>query len=218
LLLIRAWHRSRGEGEKRRRVIVPDSAHGTNPASVNLVGYEMVTIPSDVHATVSLAQLEKALDDRTAAVMLTVPNTLGLFEPEILEVTRRAHEAGAQVYLDGANLNALVGLVKPASLGFDVMHINVHKTFSTPHGGGGPGGGTGGGRPHLEPFLPAAGRGRGAGRRALDWDRPHSVGRVHSLFNGNFGNPGAGAHLHPDPRPGRALRGQPDRDPERETG
>jgi glycine dehydrogenase subunit 2 len=186
LLLIRAWHRSRGEGEKRRRVIVPDSAHGTNPASVNLVGYEMVTIPSDVHATVSLEQLEKALDDRTAAVMLTVPNTLGLFEPEILEVTRRAHEAGAQVYLDGANLNALVGLVKPASLGFDVMHINVHKTFSTPHGGGGPGGGPVAVAKHLEPFLPVPVAVAGPDGARLDWDRPHSVGRVHS-FNGNFG-------------------------------
>ena len=126
LLLIRAWHRSRGEGERRRRVIVPDSAHGTNPASVHLAGYETSTIASGAHATVSVEALKGTLDDRVAAVMLTVPNTLGLFEPHILEVTRLAHEAGAQVYMDGANLNALVGLVRPGDLGFDAMHINVH--------------------------------------------------------------------------------------------
>ncbi len=187
LLLIRAHHRARGEGEKRRRVIVPDSAHGTNPASVNLVGYETVVIRSGDHATVSLESLEKALDDRTAAVMLTVPNTLGLFEPQVLEVTRLAHAAGAQCYMDGANLNALVGRVRPGDLGFDVMHINVHKTFSTPHGGGGPGGGPVAVARHLEPFLPVPLAVSGPdGRLRLDWDRPQSIGRVHS-FNGNFG-------------------------------
>jgi glycine dehydrogenase subunit 2 len=186
LLMIRAWHRSRGEGEKRRRVIVPDSAHGTNPASVHLVGYETVTIPSEEHATVSLEALEKALDDRTAAVMLTVPNTLGLFEPHILEVTRLAHAAGAQVYMDGANLNALVGLVRPGDLGFDVMHINVHKTFSTPHGGGGPGAGPVAVAKHLVPFLPVPVIEERDGELALVSDRPQSIGRVHS-FNGNFG-------------------------------
>jgi glycine dehydrogenase subunit 2 len=139
--MIRGWLRSRGEGEKRTRVIVPDSAHRTNPASVHLVGYETVTIASEVHATVSLEALKRALDDRAAAVMLTVPNTLGLFEPNIVEVTRLAHAAGAQVYLDGANLNALVGLVRPGDLGFDLMHINVHKTFSSPTGGGSQGAG-----------------------------------------------------------------------------
>ena len=186
LMLIRAWHRSRGEGDKRRRVIVPDSAHGTNPASVNLVGYEIVTIPSEEHATVSLEALKGALDDRTAAVMLTVPNTLGLFEPRILDVTRAAHEAGAQVYMDGANLNALVGLVRPGDLGFDVMHINVHKTFSTPHGGGGPGAGPVAVARHLEPFLPVPVIAERDGMLRLDHDRPASVGRVHS-FNGNHG-------------------------------
>jgi glycine dehydrogenase subunit 2 len=186
LFMIRAWHRSRGEGDRRRRVIVPDSAHGTNPASVNLVGYETVTIPSGEHATVDLDALRKALDDRAAAVMLTVPNTLGLFESEAREITRLAHEAGAQVYMDGANLNALVGLVRPGDLGFDLMHINLHKTFSTPHGGGGPGAGPVAVAAHLEPFLPVPVVVEGDGTLRLEHERPRSVGRVHS-FHGNFG-------------------------------
>ncbi|HTK31443.1 MAG TPA: aminomethyl-transferring glycine dehydrogenase subunit GcvPB [Candidatus Saccharimonadaceae bacterium] len=186
LLMIRAWHRSRGEGAKRTRVIVPDSAHGTNPASVHLVGYETVTIASGERGTVSVDALRAALDERTAAVMLTVPNTLGLFEPSILDVTRIAHEAGAQVYMDGANLNALVGLVRPGDLGFDLMHINVHKTFSTPHGGGGPGAGPVAVAAHLVPFLPVPIVEDKGGRLSLTSDRPHSVGRVHS-FHGNFG-------------------------------
>jgi glycine dehydrogenase subunit 2 len=186
LLMIRAWHRSRGEGEQRKRVIVPDSAHGTNPASVHLVGYETVTIPSEVHATVDLDELRKALDDRTAAVMLTVPNTLGLFESRVREITRVAHEAGAQVYMDGANLNALVGLARPGDLGFDLMHINLHKTFSTPHGGGGPGAGPVAVAAHLEPFLPAPVVEEEGGLLRMSTDRPRSVGRVHS-FHGNFG-------------------------------
>jgi glycine dehydrogenase subunit 2 len=186
LLMIRAYHRSRGDGERRLRVIVPDSAHGTNPASVHLVGYETVTVASDGQGTVSLEALEQALDDRTAAVMLTVPNTLGLFEPQILEVTRRAHRAGAQVYLDGANLNALVGLVRPGDLGFDLMHINTHKTFSTPHGGGGPGAGPVAVARHLEPFLPVPVVVERDGLLRLETQRPQSIGRVHS-YHGNFG-------------------------------
>jgi glycine dehydrogenase subunit 2 len=186
LLMIRAWHRSRGEGEKRRRVLVPDSAHGTNPASVHHVGYETVTIASGRNATVDLDALRKALDDSVAAIMLTVPNTLGLFERDILEVTRLAHEAGAQAYLDGANLNALVGLIRPGDLGFDVMHINVHKTFSTPHGGGGPGAGPVAVAKHLEPFLPLPVVVERDGTLRCEHERPHSVGRVHS-FHGNFG-------------------------------
>jgi len=186
LMMIRAWHRSRGQDARRKRVIVPDSAHGTNPASVNLLGWETVTIASEEHATVNLDELRRALDDRTAAVMLTVPNTLGLFEPHILEVTRLAHEAGAQVYMDGANLNALVGNVRPADLGFDVMHINVHKTFSTPHGGGGPGAGPVAVAAHLAPFLPRPVVVERGGALVFDHDRPLSIGRVHGFF-GNFG-------------------------------
>ena len=186
LLMIRAWHRSRGQGDKRRKVLVPDSAHGTNPASVNLVGWETVTIPSGEGATVDLDALRKALDPSVAAIMLTVPNTLGIFEPDILEVTRLAHEAGAQAYLDGANLNALVGLVRPGDLGFDVMHINVHKTFSTPHGGGGPGAGPVAVAKHLEPVLPVPVVREHDGRLRLEHERPQSVGRVHSFY-GNFG-------------------------------
>ena len=186
LLLIRAWHRSRGEGDRRRRVIVPDSAHGTNPASVNLVGYETVTVRSGENASLDPEALRAALDSRTAAVMLTVPSTLGLFESRILDVTRIAHEAGAQVYMDGANLNALVGLVRPGDLGFDVMHINVHKTFSTPHGGGGPGAGPVAVARHLEPFLPVPIVVEDDGRLRLVHDRAGTIGRVHS-FHGNFG-------------------------------
>ena len=185
LMVMRAWHRSRGEGEKRRKVIVPDSAHGTNPASVNLLGWETVTIPSS-GGFVDLAELKAALDDTTAAVMFTIPNTLGLFERQIVEITRLAHEAGAQCYMDGANLNALVGLVRPGDLGFDVMHINVHKTFSTPHGGGGPGAGPVAVAAHLEPFLPTPViRARGGHYERVS-DRPQSIGRVHG-FHGNFG-------------------------------
>ena len=186
LLMIRAWHRSRGEGDRRKRVIVPDSAHGTNPASVHLVGYETVTIASEEHAMVDPEALRAALDDRTAAVMLTLPNTLGQFEPRIREIIWLAHEAGAQVYMDGANLNALLGLTRPGDLGFDVMHINLHKTFSTPHGGGGPGAGPVAVAAHLEPFLPVPVVVEAEGMLRLDSNRERSVGRVHS-FHGNFG-------------------------------
>jgi glycine dehydrogenase subunit 2 len=185
LMLIRAWHRSRGQGG-RAKVIVPDSAHGTNPASSTLVGYHTVTVASTAEGTVDLEVLARALDDQTAAVMITVPNTLGLFEPRIREVAEKVHAAGAQLYLDGANLNALVGLVRPADLGFDLMHINLHKTFSTPHGGGGPGAGPVAVAAHLEPFLPRPVLVQREGRLCWDHDRPRSIGRLHSHF-GNFG-------------------------------
>src|SRR5207249_11126421 len=153
-----------------------------------LAGYETVTIPSEEHATVSLEALDQALDDRTAAIMLTVPNTLGLFEPRILEVTKRVHEAGGLAYMDGANLNALVGLVRPGDVGFDVMHINTHKTFSTPHGGGGPGAGPVGVTEELVPYLPVPSveRDQATGEFRLSADREDSIGRMHG-FHGNFG-------------------------------
>ncbi|HEY4619631.1 MAG TPA: aminomethyl-transferring glycine dehydrogenase subunit GcvPB, partial [Nitrospirota bacterium] len=139
LLVIRAYHEA--HGNTRHKVIIPDSAHGTNPASAALVGYEAVVIKSSKEGLVDVGELKKVLDTETAAVMLTNPNTLGLFEKDIAEISRLAHDAGALLYMDGANLNALLGIVRPGDMGFDVVHFNLHKTFSTPHGGGGPGAG-----------------------------------------------------------------------------
>jgi glycine dehydrogenase subunit 2 len=146
----------------------------------------VVTVPSGPGANLRVEDLNRVLDDRTAALMITVPNTVGLFESNILEITARAHEAGALCYMDGANLNALVGLARPGELGFDVMHINTHKTFSTPHGGGGPGAGPVAVAKQLEPFLPVPVVEERDGRLRLRYDRPQSIGRVHS-FHGNFG-------------------------------
>lgn len=155
LMVIRAYHYSRGEGEKRRKVIVPDSAHGTNPASAAVCGLEVVQVKSRADGTVDTADLAPLLDDTVAAMMLTNPNTLGIFEKNIPEIARMVHEAGALMYYDGANLNPMLGMARPGDMGFDVMHINLHKTFSTPHGGGGPGSGPVGVRAGLEQFLPS---------------------------------------------------------------
>lgn len=154
LMVIRAYHASRGEGEKRRKVIVPDSAHGTNPASAAVCGLEVVEVKSREDGTVDVADLEPLLDDTVAAMMLTNPNTLGIFEKDIPRIASLVHQAGALMYYDGANLNPLLGVARPGDMGFDVMHINLHKTFSTPHGGGGPGSGPVGVRKGLEIFLP----------------------------------------------------------------
>lgn len=187
LLCIAAYHRSRGEGETRTKVLTPDSAHGTNPASAALVRYQVVELPSDERGMLSPATLERFLGDDVAALMLTNPNTLGLFEADILEVTRLCHQHGVQVYCDGANMNALVGRARPGDMGFDVMHLNLHKTFSTPHGGGGPGAGPICVAAHLEPFLPAPRLGYDEdGDLRLDFDRPRSIGSVHGWY-GNFG-------------------------------
>jgi glycine dehydrogenase subunit 2 len=184
LLLIRAWQTQRGN--PRRKVIVPDSAHGTNPSSAHLAGYEVVTVPSNKAGEVDLQAFQAALDHEVAAVMLTNPSTHGVFETNILEITRLAHEAGALLYYDGANLNALVGLARPGDMGFDVVHLNLHKTFSTPHGGGGPGAGPVGVKKALEPFLPVP-RLRSVGRRYdWDYDRPQSIGKMRAFF-GNVG-------------------------------
>lgn len=153
VLIIRAYHQSRGD-TKRTKILIPDSAHGTNPASSAMSGYEVVQLPSDKRGNVDLEALKAACDETVAGLMLTNPNTLGLFEENVLEVTRIVHEAGGLVYGDGANLNALLGIARPGDMGFDILHLNLHKTFSTPHGGGGPGSGPVAVTETLAEFLP----------------------------------------------------------------
>jgi glycine dehydrogenase subunit 2 len=168
VLMIRAYHEARGE--KRTKVLIPDSAHGTNPASTALAGYEVIEVKSDAEGRVDLDDLQRHLGPDVAAFMITVPNTLGNFEPRVMEIGELCHAAGAQVYMDGANLNAILGLTRPGDLGFDVCHFNLHKTFTTPHGGGGPGAGPVGVKAHLEPFLPV----------------PQSIGKLQAFW-GNVG-------------------------------
>ncbi|HSK94590.1 MAG TPA: aminomethyl-transferring glycine dehydrogenase subunit GcvPB [Candidatus Angelobacter sp.] len=204
MLMTRAYHRDRGEGEQRTRVLVPDSAHGTNPATATMVGYETVTIRSNERGGIDLEALRAALGPEVAALMITNPSTLGIFEDQIDQVIGAVKEAGAIAYMDGANLNAILGRFRPGEAGFDVMHFNLHKTFSTPHGGGGPGAGPVGVSERLEPYLPApiptlvegdaaevlanawAGRTTPGVRFELDDDRPRSIGKVRSC-HGNFG-------------------------------
>ncbi len=184
ILIMKKYHESRGDD--RRFILIPETAHGTNPASVVLAGYKTKKIRSDSRGRVDLDDLKAKLDDRTAGMMLTQPNTLGLFEDNILEITRLVHEAGGLMYMDGANLNALTGVAKPSDMGFDITHINLHKTFSTPHGGGGPGSGPIAVVDKLAPFLPFPLVCRDDdGKYYLKKDMPHSIGRIHS-FNGNF--------------------------------
>ncbi len=185
VFLMRAHHLSRGEPE-RRKVLIPDSAHGTNPATVALADMEVVELESNEEGRVELASLKEALDDELAGMMLTNPNTLGVFESDIEEISRRVHEAGGLMYMDGANLNALMGIADPAAMGYDIVHFNLHKTFSTPHGGGGPGSGPVAVTGELERFLPVPGVAREDDEYVLDWDRPDSIGKIHGFF-GNFG-------------------------------
>ena len=187
ILMIRAFHEANGEGDQRRTVIVPDAAHGTNPATAGMVGYRVVEVPTGADGEVDLDAFRAALGPDTAAVMLTNPSTVGIFETRIVEIAEAAHAVGAQLYYDGANLNAIVGKARPGDMGFDVVHLNLHKTFTTPHGGGGPGTGPVGVKAHLEPFLPRPTIGRDGDRFVLDDDRPHSIGRVRSWY-GNVGN------------------------------
>jgi glycine dehydrogenase subunit 2 len=184
ILMIHAYHTARGN--PRRRVLIPDSAHGTNPASAALAGYEVQTVHSNAEGLVDVGELSKLIDHDCAALMLTNPNTLGLFEKEIVQIAKIVHDAGALLYMDGANLNALLGLVRPGDMGFDVVHFNLHKTFSTPHGGGGPGAGPIGVKAPLAAYLPAPTIERDGDRFHLDHNRPQSIGRLHS-FHGNFG-------------------------------
>jgi glycine dehydrogenase subunit 2 len=187
ILMIRAYHEARGEGETRRVVICPDGAHGTNPATATMAGYDVVEIPTGPDGEVDLDAYLRALGPDTAAVMLTNPNTLGIFETRILELAEAAHAVGAQLYYDGANLNAIVGRARPGDMGFDVVHLNLHKTFTTPHGGGGPGTGPVGVKAHLAPYLPVPRVVRGDQGYELEGERPTSIGRVRSFY-GNVGN------------------------------
>ena len=185
LLVMRAYHER--NGSRRGRVAIPDSSHGTNPASVRMAGFDTVHIPSDARGLVDVSALEKLIDEDVAGLMLTNPNTLGLFEEEIEKITEVVHAAGGLVYYDGANLNAILGRCRPGDMGFDIVHINTHKTFATPHGGGGPGAGPVGVTEPLVPFLPAPLVERDDdGRFRLDRDRPGSIGRMHGFY-GNFG-------------------------------
>jgi glycine cleavage system P protein (glycine dehydrogenase) subunit 2 len=185
VLMIRAYHLSRGE--RRHKVLIPDSAHGTNPATTALAGYQVVQLKSDEAGEVDLADLERHLDEDVAAFMITQPNTLGLFESRIHQITEMCHAKGVQVYMDGANFNAILGITRPGDLGFDVCHFNLHKTFTTPHGGGGPGSGPVGIKAHLAPFLPTPVVVKDdEDGYALDWRRPQSIGKLQAFW-GNFG-------------------------------
>jgi glycine dehydrogenase subunit 2 len=185
ILMIRAYHRS--NGNPRRKVIVPDAAHGTNPATATLAGYQVQVVHSNADGLVDLDHLKRLVDQDTAALMLTNPNTLGLFERDILKIAELLHGAGALLYLDGANLNALLGLCRPGDMGFDVVHSNLHKTFTTPHGGGGPGAGALGVKSFLAPFLPVPVVEKTEKGYVLDDRRPQSIGKVQTFY-GNFGN------------------------------
>jgi glycine dehydrogenase subunit 2 len=184
LMMIRAYHRSRGT--QRRKVIIPDTAHGTNPASCTLAGFEVKVARSNQRGFLDASEIERLLDDDVAALMVTNPNTMGIFEPQIQEVAAALHARGALLYLDGANMNALMGIAKPGHMGADIVQLNLHKTFSTPHGGGGPGAGPVAVKQHLERFLPIPRVRKGQQGWELDSDRPDSIGRLRS-FHGNFG-------------------------------
>jgi len=184
MMIARDYFRDRGE-EKRKVVLVPDSAHGTNTASVVICGFTPRTVHSNEKGLLDPEELKKIVGDDTAVLMLTLPNTLGLFEKDIVEIARIVHEAGALLYMDGANLNALLGIVKPGEIGFDIMHVNLHKTFSTPHGGGGPGSGPVGVVENLRDFLPVPRVIKKDGVFTLSYESEKTIGRVHS-FMGNF--------------------------------
>lgn len=186
LMMIRAYYEELGQTE-RNKILIPDSAHGTNPASATVAGFETITIPSNEAGLVDVAALKRMVGPDTAALMLTNPNTLGLFEREIVEIATLVHDAGGLLYYDGANANAILGITRPGDMGFDVVHLNLHKTFTTPHGGGGPGAGPVGVKRALQPFLPVPLISRtDAGEYCLDYDLPRSIGRVKSFY-GNFG-------------------------------
>jgi glycine cleavage system P protein (glycine dehydrogenase) subunit 2 len=187
LMLVRAYFEEKGESAQRRKVVIPDTAHGTNPASVTMAGYEMTPVKTDPRGNIDIDDLQEKVDEHTAALMLTNPSTLGLFDEKIEEIAAIFHGAGALMYYDGANLNAVCGISRPGDMGFDIVHINLHKTFSQPHGGGGPGGGPIAVRDMLEPYLPVPAVIRDDdGTFGLDFDRPRSIGKVRG-YTGPFG-------------------------------
>lgn len=183
IMLVRKYHEMKGN--PRKYVLIPDSAHGTNPASVTISGYVAKTIKSNEEGLIDIDDLRANLSPEVAALMVTNPNTLGLFEKDIIKIAQMVHSVGALMYMDGANLNALTGYVRPGDMGFDVMHYNLHKTFSTPHGGGGPGSGPVGVKSMLEPYLPVPRIVEENGSLKLSYDFPHSIGKIH-CFYGNF--------------------------------
>jgi glycine dehydrogenase subunit 2 len=186
LLLMRAYFAERGEGETRRKIVIPDTAHGTNPASVTMAGYEVTPVQTDPRGNIDVEDLRAKVDEHTAGLMLTNPSTLGLFDENIEEITQIFHGAGALMYYDGANLNAVCGISRPGDMGFDIVHFNLHKTFSQPHGGGGPGGGPIAVRDRLEPFLPVPAVVNEGDAFRFDFDRPKSIGKVRGYY-GPFG-------------------------------
>ena len=187
IMLIAAYHAARGNKAKKKYVVVPDSSHGTNPASAAIAGYEIITVPTAPYGDMDLELFKKAMTDEVAAVMMTCPNTLGLFNPHIKEISDIAHGHDALMYYDGANLNAIMGKVKPGDVGFDVVHVNLHKTFGTPHGGGGPGSGPVGVKKALIPFLPQPRIVKDdGGTLLLETANPGTIGRTANFF-GNFG-------------------------------
>jgi len=184
LMIIKAFHQNNGD-YKRKKIIIPDSAHGTNPASAAAIGFDVVEVKSDDRGGIDINALKELMSDEVAGLMLTNPNTLGLFDENIDRIAEIVHDAGGLLYYDGANLNAIVGISRPGDMGFDVVHLNLHKTFSTPHGGGGPGSGPVGVKKELVPFLPRPMVECNDGRYYFDYERPLSIGRIKSFY-GNF--------------------------------
>lgn len=181
-LIIRAHHLEKGELNRRKEILIPDSAHGTNPASASMAGFKVVVVPSDHDGTVDIEALKSAVNKKTAGLMITNPNTLGLFEKNIIEISSVVHEAGGLLYYDGANLNAILGITRPGDMGFDIAHINIHKTFSTPHGGGGPGSGPVGVKSFLEKYLPVPRIEFNGERYYLDYNQPYTIGSLVNFY------------------------------------
>lgn len=185
IMMIKAYHNKR-QDFKRTKMMVPDSAHGTNPATANVVGYDVIEVKSNERGLVDLEDLKAKMNDEVAGLMLTNPNTLGLFEEDILEIAKIVHDGGGLLYYDGANLNAIMGICRPGDMGFDVVHLNLHKTLSTPHGGGGPGSGPVGVKAHLAEFLPVPTVELKGDKYSFNYDMPNSIGKVKNFY-GNFG-------------------------------